>query len=258
MIHSTSIIHKDAVIGKGVEIGPFCVIDENVVIGDNCKIESSVRIHSNTIIGSHNHIYHSAAIGADPQQSKQDSVPTHLIIGNHNIIREYVTLSRGSQKGGAYTTVGNHNLFMSYSHLGHDCVVGNHVIISSGVLVAGHVEIEDHVVLGGASVIHQFSKIGRYAMVGGNSGVGLDVVPFALVSGTPIRYSGLNVVGLRRAGLSAAELKEIKHLHSILFRQGLPLTEATKTLQDLPPSKYVKHTLDFLNKSTRSLCRRAK
>ncbi|SMF86957.1 acyl-[acyl-carrier-protein]--UDP-N-acetylglucosamine O-acyltransferase [Paenibacillus uliginis N3/975] len=258
MIHPNAVLHESVVLGIGVEIGPFSVIDENVVIGDFCKIESHVRIHSHTTLGKHNHIYHSAAIGTDPQHITPDKVPTYLTIGDHNIIREYVTLSRGSLKGGSYTTIGDHNLIMSYAHIGHDCLVGNHTIISSGVLVAGHVEIEDYVVIGGAAVIQQFSKIGRNAMVGGSSGVNQDVVPFSLVSGTPIRYGGLNVVGLRRAGLSSEKLKEIKTIHSILLRKGLSLETATKSIEEMPPSEYVMNTLNFLNKSTRPLCRRAK
>lgn len=258
MIHPTAILHENVTLGEGVEIGPFSVIDENVVVGNFCKIESHVRIHSNTTIGDYNHIYHNAAIGTDPQHVTTDDEPTYLTIGDHNIIREYVTLSRGSQKGGSNTTIGNHNLFMAYSHIGHDCIVGSHAIISSGVLVAGHVEIEDHVVIGGATVIHQFSKIGRYAMVGGASGVNQDVVPFALVNGVPIRYGGLNLVGLKRAGLNSSDLKEIKNVHSVIFRKGLTLAAATKTIEEMPASEYVKHMLNFLNKSTRTLCRRAK
>ncbi|TCZ77099.1 acyl-ACP--UDP-N-acetylglucosamine O-acyltransferase [Paenibacillus albiflavus] len=257
MIHPTAIIHPHAKLGQNVEVGPFSIIDEDVVIGDHCRIESHVRIHCNTTLGQNNHIYHGAVIGIEPITTIPQTEPTYLTIGDHNVIREHVTLSRGTNKGGSNTTIGNHNLIMLYVHIGHDCIIGNHTTITGSVKIAGHVEIEDHVVIGGLTPIHQYCKIGRYAMVGGGSGISQDVVPFALVSGNPLRYLGLNVVGLRRAGLSSIERKEIKRIHSILFRQGLPLQKAVETLHELPDSEFIKHTLSFIDKSTRGLCRKS-
>jgi UDP-N-acetylglucosamine acyltransferase len=257
MIHPTALVHQNAVIGDGVHIGPFSIIEDHVTIGDYCKIESHVQIGSYTTLGHHNHIYQGAVIGSDPQDLTFQGEPTYLTIGNHNIIREYVTLSKGTVKGSSVTKIGDHNFLMIYTHLGHDTLVGNHVILTNNCQIAGHVEIEDHVVIGGSSNVHQFCKIGRHAMVGGVSKVVQDVVPYALVSGNISSLHGINAVGLKRAGLLKEDIIAIKNIHHVLFREGLTLQSAIERLKQMPISEYINHTLAFLEKSTRGICRKA-
>ena len=198
MIHNSSVIDKKAKISKSVSIGPFCYIGPDVILEDNVNLISNVHIEGNTIIGKGTKIFPFASIGTQPQDLKFKGEKNNLLIGENNIIREYVTINPGTEGGGAKTVIGNNCLFMISSHVAHDCKIGNNVIIANNVPLGGHVTIEDSVVIGGNSAVQQFTRIGRLAMIGGMTGVLKDVIPFGLSIGNRNFLQGLNLIGLRR------------------------------------------------------------
>ena len=198
MIHKTAIIDKKAKISKNVKIGPYTVIGPNVEISENVEIFSHVNISGNTKIGSETKIYPFASIGTDPQDLKYKGEKNTLIIGNKNVIREYVTINPGTEGGGGLTTIGNNCLLMISSHVAHDCKVGDNVVIANNVPLGGHAIIEDSVIIGGNSAVQQHTRIGRLAMVGGMTGVLKDIIPFGLSFGNRNYLKGLNLIGLRR------------------------------------------------------------
>ena len=198
MIHNSSVIDKKAKISKSVTIGPFCYIGPGVTLGDNVNLISNVHIEGNTIIGKGTKIFPFASIGTQPQDLKFKGEKNNLLIGENNVIREYVTINPGTEGGGSKTVIGNNCLFMISSHIAHDCKIGNNVIIANNVPLGGHVTIEDSVVIGGNSAVQQFTRIGRLAMIGGMTGVLKDVIPFGLSIGNRNFLQGLNLIGLRR------------------------------------------------------------
>jgi len=198
MIHNSSVIDKKAKISKSVSIGPFCYIGPDVILEDNVNLISNVHIEGNTIIGKGTKIFPFASIGTQPQDLKFKGEKNNLLIGENNIIREYVTINPGTEGGGSKTVIGNNCLFMISSHIAHDCKIGNNVIIANNVPLGGHVTIEDSVVIGGNSAVQQFTRIGRLAMIGGMTGVLKDVIPFGLSIGNRNFLQGLNLIGLRR------------------------------------------------------------
>ena len=228
MIHKSSIVDKNAKITKNVKIGPFCYVGPNVELSDNVELISNVHIEGNTTIGAGTKIFPFASIGTQPQDLKFKGEKNSLIIGQNNLIREYVTINPGTEGGGSKTIIGNNCLFMISSHIAHDCKIGNKVIIANNVPLGGHVTIEDSVVIGGNSAVQQFTRIGRLAMIGGMTGVLKDVIPFGLSLGNRNYLQGLNLIGLRRQkydnkkimGLDKA-FKDIfasKNLHENLSR----------------------------------------
>ena len=228
MIHKSSIVDKNAKITKNVKIGPFCYVGPNVELSDNVELISNVHIEGNTTIGAGTKIFPFASIGTQPQDLKFKGEKNSLIIGQNNLIREYVTINPGTEGGGSKTIIGNNCLFMISSHIAHDCKIGNNVIIANNVPLGGHVNIEDSVVIGGNSAVQQFTRIGRLAMIGGMTGVLKDVIPFGLSLGNRNYLQGLNLIGLRRQkydnkkimGLDKA-FKDIfasKNLHENLIR----------------------------------------
>jgi len=182
-IHPTTIIDSQADLGENVYIGPYCVIESGVVIGDNCHIEPFVHLKSNTSLGKNNHIHSYACIGGKPQDSKFQGETTWLEIGDNNCIREYVTINIGTEGGGKVTRVGSNCLIMAYSHVAHDCILGDNVVLANAATLAGHIVVEDYAVVGGLSAVHQFVRIGQYAYIGGMTGVPQDVPPFMLIAG---------------------------------------------------------------------------
>jgi UDP-N-acetylglucosamine acyltransferase len=226
MIHQSSVIDSKAKISKNVKIGPFCYIGPNVQLGENVELISNVHIEGNTQIGNETKIFPFASIGTQPQDLKYNNEKNSIIIGNNNIIREYVTINPGTLGGGSKTIIGNKCLFMISSHVAHDCKIGNNVIIANNVPLGGHVTIEDSVVIGGNSAVQQFTRIGRLAMIGGMTGVLKDVIPFGLSIGNRNYLQGLNLIGLRRKkyenqkiiGLDKAykEIFSLKNLHENL------------------------------------------
>mgnify|MGYP000046829118 FL=1 len=198
MIHNSSVIDKKAKISSKIKIGPFCYIGPDVILEDEVELKSNVHIEGNTIIGKGTKIFPFASIGTQPQDLKFKGEKNNLLIGENNIIREYVTINPGTEGGGSKTVIGNNCLFMISSHIAHDCKIGNNVIIANNVPLGGHVTIEDSVVIGGNSAVQQFTRIGRLAMIGGMTGVLKDVIPFGLSIGNRNFLQGLNLIGLRR------------------------------------------------------------
>jgi len=253
-IHETAIIGNNVELGENVTIGPYCIINSNVKIGDNCELQSHVVIDEYTTIGKNCKIFHSAVLGTIPQDLKFAGEFSELIIGDNNIIREFVMINRGTKGGIGKTIINNNNLIMAYVHIAHDCVIGNNCIIANMVQFAGHVVVEDGAVIGGMSAIHQFVKIGSLAMIGGMSGVSLDVAPYTLAVGNRAKLNGLNLVGLKRNGFSLSEIEKLKEAYRVIFRSNLRFDEAYERLKD-STSKHVIDMIEFLRKSERGFCR---
>ncbi len=247
-IHPTAVIHPRAELHETVSVGPYSVIGEHVRIGDHTLVGPHVVIDGWTEIGSHNQIFPGAVIGMEPQDLKYDGAPSRVVIGNHNRIRECVTINRATREGES-TIIGNESLLMAYAHIAHNCVIGNQVIITNSVMLAGHVYIESRARLGGGAGIHQFTHIGELAMVGGMSRIDRDVPPFMLAEGHPGRIRGLNLVGLKRAHASEELLSTLKKAYRLLYRSGLPFEKALQTLREWPEQRMLTHLLDFLDAS---------
>lgn len=257
MIHPNAIIDPRAEIGEGVEIGPYTIIEQDVVIGQGTKIGPHVIIREGTRIGERCHIYQFASIGEAPQALAYQGEKTNLIIGDHNIIREFVTLHRGTLKGGGKTVIGNNNYFMAYAHVAHDCVIGNQVILANGATLAGHILIEDYAIIGGLSAIHQFCRVGTHAFISGLTGVTLDIPPYMLASGNRAKLYGLNSVGLKRHKFPEETIKALKKAYRIIFRSGLTLDNAIKRIQEdeIYQKPEVQHLLNFIQHSKRGISR---
>ena len=257
MIHPTAIIDSKADIKEGVEIGPYCVIEKGVSISEGTKIGPHVVIREGTQIGKQCQISQFASIGEAPQFSGYKGEKTFLLIGDRNIIREFVTLHRGTVKGGGKTVIGNENFIMAYSHVAHDCQIGNQVIMANGATLAGHILIEDFAIIGGLSAIHQFCRVGTYAIIGGITGVILDIPPYTKAQGDRAKLFGLNTVGLKRANFSEETLKALKKAYRIIFRSGLTLEKAMKQVreEEISQTPEVQHFLQFIQGSKRGITR---
>jgi UDP-N-acetylglucosamine acyltransferase len=252
LIHPTAIVHPDANLHPTVQVGAYATVGAKVKIGADTVIGPHVVIDGWTEIGARNRIFPGAAIGLDPQDLKYDGSLTLVQIGDDNLIREYVTINRATRTGEA-TVIGNGNLLMAYVHVAHNCVIQNQVVIANSVALAGHVHIESRATIGGIVGIHQFVHIGRLAMVGGMSRIERDVPPFMLVEGNPSRVRSLNQVGLKRAGLDAADngktLQTLKKAFRILYRSGLTISQALEQLELLPDNEPLQHLRQFLQRS---------
>ncbi|MEN6412077.1 MAG: acyl-ACP--UDP-N-acetylglucosamine O-acyltransferase [Veillonellales bacterium] len=254
-VHETAVIHPGARIGKDVEIGPYAVIGENVLIDDGTKIGAHVVIDGWTSIGKNCIIFPSASLGAEPQDLKFTGEKSYVFIGDNTRIREFATVHRATGEG-EETRIGSNCLLMAYTHVAHNCVVGNYVVMSNAATLAGHVVVEDRVVIGGLSGVHQFVKIGKNAMVGGASKVVQDVPPYVIVDGHPAKVSGLNNVGLSRAGVSLDARRTLKKAYKILYRSGLSLDQAIAVMeQELEACNEIEHFLRFLRNAERGICR---
>jgi UDP-N-acetylglucosamine acyltransferase len=257
MIHPTAIVDPTAEIGEGVEIGPYTIVQKGVIIGQGTRIGPHVVIGEGAQIGQRCQVYQFASVGEAPQALAYRGEKTFLILGDQNIVREFVTLNRGTAGGGGKTVIGNQNLFMAYSHVAHDCQLGNQVILANGATLAGHITIEDHAVIGGLSAIHQFCRIGTHAFISGMTGITLDVPPYMLASGSRARLFGLNTVGLKRFHFSEASVKALKKAYRIIFRSGLTLEKAVKQVKEDGISQLpeVQHLLQFIQQSKRGISR---
>lgn len=256
-IHPTAIIDPKATIGENVTIGAYCVIDGDVTIGDGCQLISHVVISGKTTLGKHNTIYPFASLGHAPQDLKYKGEESELILGDHNIIREHVTMNIGTAGGGMKTVVGNHCLFMTASHVAHDCTLGNHVILANNATLAGHVEVGDHVIIGGLSAVHQFVRIGNHAMIGGMSGVEHDVIPFGSVMGERANLAGLNLVGLKRRGFERDTIHALRNAYKLMFEdtQGTLADRLSAVEQSHGNISEINQMIRFINeKGSRSLC----
>jgi UDP-N-acetylglucosamine acyltransferase len=255
-VHPSAVIHPGAKLGEGVEIGPFCVIGEEVEIGAGTRIDSHVVIHGPTRIGADNRIHSFAAIGGEPQDKKFRGERCELVIGDRNLIREFVTINRGTADDAGITSIGNDNWIMAYVHIAHDCRIGNHNTFANAASMAGHVHIGNQVILGGFSLIHQFCKVGDHAFTAMGASVNRDVPPYVMVAGEYAQPRGINAEGLKRRGFSAERIAAIKRGYRTLYMAGLPLAEArAKIADEAEASDDLKLLLDFIDGSTRSLIR---
>ncbi|BCR05207.1 acyl-[acyl-carrier-protein]--UDP-N-acetylglucosamine O-acyltransferase [Desulfuromonas versatilis] len=256
MIHPTAIIHPGAVLGEGVQVGPYAVIGDHVSIGSGTSVGAHAVIEGPTEIGRDNRIFQFASVGAAPQDLKFHGENSCLKIGDRNTIREFVTMHRGTESGGSKTVVGNDNLFMAYSHVAHDCIVGNRVILANGATLAGHVTVDDFAILGGLSAVHQFSRVGCHVMISGGAMVTQDIPPYTLAQGDRARTVGLNLVGLGRRGFSEGAIRGIKKAYKLVFRSGLRLDEALARIDaELEQTAELKVFIDFIRNSERGIAR---
>jgi UDP-N-acetylglucosamine acyltransferase len=255
-IHKTSIIGKKVQLAEDVTIGPYCIIGDGVIIRKGSKLISNVVAEGNTEIGENCTIYPFATIGLSPQDLKYKDEPTGVKIGANNTIREYTSIQRGSVGGEGLTTVGDNNYIMAYSHIAHDCIVGSSNIMANAATLAGHVLMEDYITLGGFVAIHQFTRIGAHSMIGGLSGINMDIPPYAIASGTRAKLYGLNVIGINRRGFPEETVKQLKKAYKILFREKRTLKDALKKIKaDLPELVEIKHLVEFIEQNTRGICR---
>lgn len=224
-MHQTAILDPSARIGEEVEIGPYSIIGPGVVVGSGATIGSHVLIDRDTELGEGCVVYHGAVLGSDPQDLKYAGEPTRLVIGARTVVREYATVNRGTSALGR-TSIGSNCLLMAYSHVAHDCQIGDHVILSNSVNMGGHVTIGDWAVVGGGALVHQFARIGRHSFVGGGSAVRKDVPPFVKASGSPMQLYGLNSVGLQRRGFSDEVRRELKRAYRLFFASSHNTSQA--------------------------------
>ena len=255
-IHKTALVDPKAKLGNGVVIGPYSVIEGNVVLGDRCQVGSHCVMTGDTTIGGDCHFFTGAVIGSVPQDKKYNSdEKVFLKIGNNNIFREYTTINPGTGDQGK-TVVGDHNLFMAYSHVAHDCVIGNHCVLANSGTLAGHVTLEDGAVVGGLSAVHQFVRVGELSIIGGCSKVVQDIPPFSMCDGHPARVFSINAVGLKRAEFPAETINTLRKAFKILFRSGLSKSNAVEKIEkELPMCPQLQHLVSFMKSSQRGICR---
>jgi UDP-N-acetylglucosamine acyltransferase len=247
-------VHPGARVGPQVTIGEFAIVEEDVVIGAHCRIEPYVYVKRWTTLGARNEISAGTVLGTDPLDKHFSGERSYLRIGDGNIIREHYTISRGTQPESA-TVIGDGNYIMTSGHIAHNCRIGNNTVIASCALVAGHVDVEDQAFISGGVVIHQYSKIGKLAMIGGNSRVNLDVPPFFLYTDFNVKPNGLNLVGLKRAGLTHPEIAALKAAYKILYRSGLKLKDALARITAELDTEHTRHLVKFIENSERGICR---
>ena len=252
-IDPKAMVHPSAQIGKSVRVGPYSVIGENVKIGDSCVIDSFAQVLGYTDIGNNCHIFPYAVIGNIPQDLKYKGEKSFLIIGENNRVREYVTINPGTNKH-AKTIIGNGNLIMAYSHVAHDCNVGNDNVLANATTLAGHVEIQNKVVVGGLVAVHQFCRVGSFSIIGGCSKVVYDVPPYSMCDGHPAKMCGLNLIGLRRAKFSREIIRILRKAYEKIFFENKTFTEAKEIIQKyLPSSKELDYIIEFVSSSKRGI-----
>jgi UDP-N-acetylglucosamine acyltransferase len=256
MIHPTAIIHDGAELDENVQVGPYAVIGAEVRIGAGTSIGPHTVIEGLTEVGYDNRIFQFSSIGAIPQDLKYGGEKTHLIIGDGNSIREFSTIHLGTGAGGGETVIGNNNLLMAYSHVAHDCRLGDHCILANCATLGGHVEVHDYAILGGLSAVHQFCRIGCHCMISGGSMVAKDVLPYTIAQGDRAKPVGINLVGLQRRGFPENVLRDLKMTFKILFRSGLNTNEALERIkEEIRPTPELKILLEFFENSERGILR---
>ena len=256
IIHSTAIVEPGAVLSGGVIVGPFCHIGPHTKIGANTKLHSHVVVMNDTSIGENCELFPGAVLGAPPQDTKYKGEAAALVVGNHNIIREHVTMHVASVGGDGTTRVGNHCMFMTGAHVGHDSVVGNNVIMISHAVLGGHVVVSDGAMIGGNSAVHQGVRVGTGAMIGGMTGLEADLIPFGMAMGDRARLNGLNWVGLERRGLDKKQIMQLRKLYKALFESdGTWADRKESAAAEFGTDDYAKIILEFLSApSKRNLC----
>jgi len=256
LIDQNAVVDQSAMLADNVKVGPYSVIDADVSIGANTVIGPHVVIKGPTRIGANNRIFQFSSIGEDPQDKKYAQERTELDIGDHNIIREYCTINRGTIQDQKLTRIGSHNLFMAYTHIAHDCKIGSHVVMSNGASLAGHVRLGDYVVLGGFSLVHQFSHIGEYCFAAMGSAISQDIPPYVMVAGNPTKPHSINIVGLERHGFSPDIINEIRRAYKIIYKSGLKLGDAIAVLSEMSrETPEIQCMVDFLRQSNRGIIR---
>jgi UDP-N-acetylglucosamine acyltransferase len=252
-VHSSAIIHPGARIGAGCDIGPYCLIGEHVTLGDKCKLYSHVVIDGHTRLGRENQIFPFASIGLRTQDLKWKGGVTRLEIGDHNTFRECVTIHSATGDG-EITRVGSHNHILAYSHVAHNCLLGDHIIMSNVATLAGHVTVGDHAVIGGLAAIHQFCRIGKMSMIGGCSKVVQDVPPFMMADGNPAETRTINKIGMERNGVSEKAQSAMRQAYKILFREGLTVRNALAQMEKkLPKLEEIRFLIQFVQSSERGI-----
>lgn len=256
IIHPTAIIEPGAQLGEGVNIGPFCHISKDAEIGDNSEIMSHVVIMGATSLGANGKVYPHAILGADPQNNKHKGGRTTLVIGKNCLIREGVTMHRGSDCSRGNTIVGDDCQFLAYAHVAHDCTVGNHVTFSNNVMIGGHAVIGDYVIIGGGGAVHQFVRVGHHAFIGGLAALVNDLIPYGSVIGVQAWLGGLNIIGMKRSGLARAEIHAMRHAVEMLFDRTKPVSVRADDLKAaFPDSQAVADLVHFIKADGhRSLC----
>jgi UDP-N-acetylglucosamine acyltransferase len=255
-LHPTAIVAPSAEIGEGVSIGPYAVIGDHVSIGDWTSVGAHVVIDGWTEIGRECRIFSHAVLGTEPQDMKFQGEKSHLLIGDHTVIREFATVNRATVRGGGKTVIGNHTLIMAYAHVAHDCILGDHVILANAATLGGHVTIEDYAIVGGLCGVHQFCRIGKYALVGGCSAVNKDIPPFIKAQGNRPKLYGLNTVGLKRHKFPPEVLQSLRRAYRLLFQSGLNTSQAVARIQEeVWDCVEVQHLVQFIKTSERGVAR---
>ena len=252
-IHQTALVAPTARLGEGTSVGPFAVIEDDVVIGADNHIAAHSVIKRGSRLGDGNTVFEHSIIGGEPQDIGFKGGDSRVELGDRNTVRESVTIHRSTQEGGV-TRLGSNNFLMANVHIGHDCLLADHIVIAPASALGGFVEVEERAFISGGVMVHQFCHVGRNAMLGGNAKIIKDALPFVITDGTPARARGLNVVGLRRSGFSPGEIRDIKFAFRTLIRSGLPLKEALNRLRN-EPSPWIAHLCEFLSRSRRSFHR---
>jgi UDP-N-acetylglucosamine acyltransferase len=256
VIDPRAVIELGAQLAPDVEIGPYTVIGSGVVLGARCWVGPHAVIIGNTTIGADNKIFQFASIGGAPQDKKYSGAPTRLSIGDRNVFREFCTINRGASADQGLTRIGDDNLFMAYTHVAHDCTLGNNIVMVNYSGIAGHVDIGDWVILSGYTGVHQFCRIGAHAFTGANCGVTRDVPPYVMTIGQPAVPHSINSEGLRRRGFSAEQIRNLRQAYRILYRSDLPLASAVQQLTELAGTQpELQPLIDFISLSERSLIR---
>lgn len=254
-IHPTAVIDPSVSIGENCEVGPYCVLGAGVVLGAGCWLQNHVTVMGPTRLGEGNRVFSFCSLGQQTQDLKYVGEPTFLEVGSRNTFREFVTVNRGTAPG-SKTVIGSGGNFLAYSHIAHDCVVGDKVIFSNNGTIAGHVEVGDFAVIGGLTAVHQFCRIGAYAITGGCSKIVQDVPPYMIADGNPAEIRGLNKVGLERHGFGPEALRVLKEAYKILYRGALNLQQAVERLRELEPrTAELECLLEFLGSSQRGVIR---
>ncbi len=255
-IHSTALVHDDANIHSTAVVGPYCIIGPKVVLNKDVVVKAHAMVEGKTQVGEGTVIYSFATVGSRPQDLKYKGEETELIIGERNQIREYANISIGTDGGGGITRIGSDNLFMVYSHVAHDCIIGNYCIFANAVALAGHVTVEDGAVIGGLAAVHQFTRIGQKSMTAGGAIVVQDIPPYCMVQGDRARPNGLNLIGMKRSGMSSEKISAVKEMYRLLYRENLTLEESCNAIRETVPDILERKIfLDFLMKSERGICR---
>lgn len=254
-ISSNAFIHANAQLGKNVTVEPFAYIDDNTIIGDNTHVMSNANIRSGARIGENCIIHPGAVVSGLPQDLKFHGEESIAIIGNNTTIRECVTVSRGTASKGK-TVVGDHCLLMAYSHIAHDCVLHNNIIIGNATQLAGEVEVDDFAILSGGVLVHQFTRIGEHVMIQGGTRLGKDIPPYIIAGRDPVSYAGINLVGLRRRGYSNEKINQIQEIYRLIYQSGYNFTDATRKIEEelekTPESELI---VDFIRSSPRGIVR---